>query len=222
MSDLLLPLEWFVIEYTRGDLLGWICAWFSLMPFVILIVLGTLCLFRRDIHIIHILMGQVMNEGLNLIFKFYWRELRPNNKRKDYGMPSSHAQFMGYILAYLIALLRYHVRFTEGSSRSLPISEKVLKGICFTMLISVSFLVIFGRVYLNYHTPSQVLVGFICGTMMGNLWFYIYQQCLQWGWIDRLCRLTLAERLMIKNLANVPNPLRYEYDMYRKMQKKRE
>jgi dolichyldiphosphatase len=116
MSSPLVPLQWFFVEYTEEDVLGWICAWFSLMPFLILIIFVTLCLFRRDIHIIYILIGQVLNEGFNILFKFYWKEMRPSMKRQDYGMPSSHAQFMGYITAYLIVLLRYHVRLEGGSS----------------------------------------------------------------------------------------------------------
>lgn len=37
----------------------------------------------------------------------------------------------------------------------------------------VATLVTFSRIYLQYHTISQVFCGFLAGTTMGIVWFYI-------------------------------------------------
>lgn len=38
---------------------------------------------------------------------------------------------------------------------------------------TVAFLVSFGRIYLQYHTMSQVIVGTVIGTFVGVVWFSI-------------------------------------------------
>ena len=236
MSNPKEALDWFYIEYAAGDTIGWLLASFSLTPFVIVVALLTLCVFRRDVHVMYIFTGQVINEWMNSIFKLIFKRQRPKgSQRKDYGMPSAHAQFMGYIMTYLILLLIYHVRFSETkkttsrnndhnnaeirqslASATLPLSEKFIKGVSISFVIGTSMAVILSRIYLNYHNLEQVLVGVLLGSQIGLTWFLLYQFLLNRGWIDQFCRWRLARMFLIKNLAHIPNPLRHEYYMYQR------
>jgi dolichyldiphosphatase len=251
MSDSKTALDWFYIEYPTGDTIGWLCAGFALMPFAVVIALVTLCVFRRDIHVMYIFVGQVINELMNSIFKQIFKRQRPiGSQRVDYGMPSDHAQFMGYIMTYTILLLVYHVRFCETAKRlattasmtnpdrrdngpsnavaatssrhqlstpaSLPFSENFVKGIAVCFVTAVSMVVLMSRVYLNYHNVKQVLVGVLLGCQIGFVWFLLYQFLLRQGWIDSICQWKLAQMFLIRNLAHIPNPLRYEYYIYQR------
>lgn len=82
-------------------------------------------------------------------------------KGKGYGMPSSHAQFMFFFATYIG--LWICVRNTY-----LP---KVQKTGALAALWAVAASVASSRVYLQYHTPKQVLVGVSAGVVIGVLWF---------------------------------------------------
>lgn len=77
------------------------------------------------------------------------------SERKDYGMPSSHAQFVGYLygnvdeLVKLVWLPGWLVR---------------LATLVVTVLVPVS------RVYLEYHYEGQVLIGLMLGYAFATLW----------------------------------------------------
>ena len=102
------------IEYPKGDLVGFVLAWASLVPIFLLVSFTTLILFNRDLHTIAYLLGILFNEALNWCLKHAIKEQRPVRGREilftKYGMPSSHAQFMGFFSAYLalFLLIRVH------------------------------------------------------------------------------------------------------------------
>jgi hypothetical protein len=59
-------------------------------------------------------MGTAVNEVLNIILKHIFCEARPlarNSLYTEYGMPSSHSQFMWFFATYcaLFILIRYHI-----------------------------------------------------------------------------------------------------------------
>lgn len=113
-----------------GDLFGKLLAVISLVPFAIITGFITLILFRRDLHTvsnciilvnliyyphklyiyIHLsqlqiafFSGIIINEGINFILKHTIREVRPMKRDSlytEYGMPSTHAQFMWFFAAY--------------------------------------------------------------------------------------------------------------------------
>ena len=108
---------------------------------------------------------------------------------KGYGMPSSHAQFLAYFATSLslFLLLRHHPPAQHYRSER-PYSHKPLnlpQKISLSLLTSVlAAAVAASRVYLNYHTPTQVLVGCIAGVVSGLSWF-VFTECLRrMGWLE--------------------------------------
>ena len=79
-------------------------------------------------------------------------------ERHDYGMPSSHAQFMGFLMAVFDFLVEFTV------FRHLP------RWLAYVIAFSGSGLVCYARVYLGYHSVRQVAVGFFLGMTLGTLW----------------------------------------------------
>lgn len=108
-----------------GDLFGKLLALISLVPFAIIAGFITLILFRRDLHTVSnkwdisflhrislyktylfqitFFSGTIINEFINFIIKHTICEARPMRRNTvfiEYGMPSTHAQFMWFFAAY--------------------------------------------------------------------------------------------------------------------------
>ncbi len=131
-------ISFFLVEHEQGDIFGFLLAWCCYAPpFIIAIqtaVLMTLLLQSRTtvsgrsgkpsraIKLASmLLLGQLLNEALNLVLKNIIKQERPesrfririklllqltllylctyvdNHGFKDYGMPSSHSQFMAFL-----------------------------------------------------------------------------------------------------------------------------
>lgn len=108
------PLSITYITYVQDDKLGKILALASLAPILIIVLEVAFIIAphqssaKRRVAVM-LLVGQLINEGINAVLKEYFREPRPLGSDKlDYGMPSSHSQFMGY----LAAIAPFFVEFT--------------------------------------------------------------------------------------------------------------
>jgi len=121
---------------------------------------------------------------------------------KGYGMPSSHAQFLAYFAVYatLFLLFRHKPRpIVKGSTHS-PLLTSQRIWISFLLLL-VAAAVAESRIYLNYHTPKQVLVGVIAGTTCAIGWFSVIQY-LRWsGRFDRFLDSSAAQSIKIRDLT---------------------
>lgn len=136
--------------------------------------------------------GTLLNELINKILKHWIKEPRPVDRLhigEEYGMPSSHSQFIWFFSIYvtLFVLLRYRhfyifnylkfyfkilSRLHHMNNNSLPFERAgrllvVLSCWCMSILVCIS------RTYLQYHTCSQVIVGSIIGLITGASWFSV-------------------------------------------------
>lgn len=103
---------------------------------------------------------------------------------KGYGMPSSHAQFMTYfsLSLTLFLLLRHHPPSPhpyKHTPLSLPI--RILLSLA-TSLLAIA--VALSRIYLNYHTPNQVLAGCVAGAVSAVGWFGVTEVGRREGWVE--------------------------------------
>ena len=96
------------VEYLENDQIGKIFAVFSLLPLAIVIVFITAFFFRRDLHTLTFGLGVIINYVVNVALKKYIAAPRPRIRSvqfEEYGMPSSHSQFMWFCSFYLILML---------------------------------------------------------------------------------------------------------------------
>jgi len=113
------------------------------------------------------LLGQLSCEAVNFALKRLVKESRPKQMHgRGYGMPSSHAQFSSFFAVYLFLLL---LRRGLGG-RELPRWRR--NGYALVSVVG-SGLVAGSRVYLNYHTPKQVVVGYLAGTVCALGWYVV-------------------------------------------------
>ena len=93
------------VEYLEGDTVGKLFAIFSLLPLAIVIVFATAFFFRRDLHTLTFGIGVIVNYAVNTGLKKYIAQPRPKVRSvqfEEYGMPSSHSQFMWFCSAYMV------------------------------------------------------------------------------------------------------------------------
>ena len=110
-------------------------------------------------------------------------------------MPSSHAQFATFfsVSLTLFLLLRHTPPSSPLSQRDrityknpeyyhapLTISQRaLLSGLVLLLAVAISS----SRIYLEYHTPLQVLVGCGAGTVSAAFWFIVTWWLRREGWV---------------------------------------
>ncbi|KAI9101206.1 dolichyldiphosphatase 1-like protein [Phlyctochytrium arcticum] len=187
------------VQFDENDPYGAIMAYASLSPIAIIISYCTLIAFRRDVATIFLLIGQLSNEAVNFSAKKIIREARPTEYLgKGYGMPSSHAQFVSFFAVYL----------TIYSIRRLTFRNLAWKPLISLSVLSLALLVAYSRVHLTYHSPRQVIVGIIVGSVFAGIWFALTDAIF-------LPALNLnhpvARWLLLKDTRDIPNILDFEY-----------
>ncbi|XP_053607666.1 dolichyldiphosphatase 1-like [Plodia interpunctella] len=203
------PLALTLVEYPKGDLIGKFFAFISLSPFGIGAGFIALILFRRDLHTIVFFLGTLLNELLNIILKHIICEARPiarGNLYNEYGMPSSHAQFVWFFNVYVLYFVVIRLHHINNNSIISALWRVIIVGGCTTLALLVSI----GRVYLHYHTTSQVVVGGFVGFIFATLWFLIVHRVFT-PLFPQLVSLKFFEMLMIRDTTLIPNVLWFEY-----------
>uniref|UniRef100_A0A7S3AJC8 Dolichyldiphosphatase n=1 Tax=Haptolina ericina TaxID=156174 RepID=A0A7S3AJC8_9EUKA len=198
------PFSLTYVSYTPGDKVGLLCALLALAPVFIIVAYATLFVSRREAHLIWMLIGQLLNVALNAALKAAIGQPRPPGADHDgMGMPSDHAQFMGFWACYGALFLAIHVpRLGRSGWRSL-----LILAMCVLALAVAA-----SRVYLGYHTVAQISVGLGVGSAVSFVWFAMYttwlRPCLG-AWVSNsaVCRY-----LLIRDAAHIDDLLTFEYD----------
>ncbi|XP_066975722.1 dolichyldiphosphatase 1-like isoform X1 [Macrobrachium rosenbergii] len=196
------------VEYPEGDRIGQLLAISSLTPLAIIVGFVTLILFRRDLHTIVFFAGALLNEAVNLVMKRIIAEPRPLTRKglyTEHGMPSSHSQMMWFFSSYSILFLIFRLRHINSSG--LELIWKVLVALS---LIATAVVVAYSRVYLLYHTWSQIIWGAVIGVMLGVSWFSFTHLVLS-PFFPTVASWRISERLMIRDTSLIPNIMWFEY-----------
>jgi dolichyldiphosphatase len=117
---------------------------------------------------------------------------------KGYGMPSSHSQFVAFFSVSLsLFLLLRHQTTHHTSYRPSTFSERLLVAL---LACLCAILVAVSRVYLSYHTPKQVWVGFGAGISFALAWFAFTTYLRSARWIDWGLGLEISRNLRFRDL----------------------
>lgn len=108
-------------------------------------------------------------------------------------MPSSHAQYAFYFATYLTLFLLLRQTPSPNSSPH-PILLSLL------LLLSAS-LVAYSRIYLTYHTSSQVLVGCTAGAGCALAWFCATAMARRMGVVEGVLEGEVMRWLKMRDLV---------------------
>ncbi|XP_011689182.1 PREDICTED: dolichyldiphosphatase 1-like isoform X1 [Wasmannia auropunctata] len=201
------PLSLTLVEYPRGDVFGLFFAVISQMPLAIIVGFVTLVLFRRDLHTIAFAIGLAINECINYVLKHTIRQPRPMKRDglyTEYGMPSTHAQFMWFFAAYATLFIYFRLNY------NCTIVERFWRTIVAIGCIVTAILVTYGRVYLLYHSNTQIFCGALIGIALGAAWFIIMHTILT-PFFPIVVSWRISEFLLLRDTTLIPNVLWFEY-----------
>lgn len=209
--ELWVPVTFTHVEYPKGDGLGKLLAWCSLLPSFTVISFIPIILLRRDLTTIYFYLGMFVNEFTNLVLKRIIAEPRPPRTANTelwsvHGMPSSHSQFAGYFTLFVILLFYIRIKVVTFI---IPLA-KIWKHVLVVVSILVSAAVCYSRYYLKYHTCSQVWVGVVVGAVVAALWFAFLEKFVG-PYFPIIASLPICEMLLIKDYSLIPNALWCEY-----------
>lgn len=112
-------------------------------------------------------------------------------------MPSSHSQFVAFFAVFITLFLFF--RHNPGFSTASPTT--------FIQRIGVSVLACIGaaavstsRIYLNYHTPGQVLAGCGVGVIFALIWFHLGTLLRRNGWVGWFLETELSRFGRVRDL----------------------
>lgn len=205
------PLSLTFVEYPKGNVFGKLLALFSLTPFVILSGFISLILFRRDLHTITFFIGVLFNEICNTVLKHILREPRPlarntNLLYSEYGMPSSHSQFMWFFASYMLYFTFIRLQYANSKA----FKEFFWKVAGAVLCIAIACIVSYSRIFLQYHTWKQVIYGALFGIIIGTIWFIIINVVLT-PYFPTVISWKISELFLLRDTTLIPNVLWFEY-----------
>lgn len=131
-----------------------------LSKWVVAALFGSVLLLRHDGAALWAVIGSVSNSALSVALKRILNQERPvATLRSDPGMPSSHAQSISFISAFTLFSL---IEWLGTNELSLFLT---------TLILALASYFTWLRVSQKLHTPSQVVVGAIVGSLYSTLWY---------------------------------------------------
>ncbi|KAF4471389.1 dolichyldiphosphatase [Fusarium albosuccineum] len=195
------------VYYDPHDKLSLICAYLALLPQALCVVYATLVLFTREVEVALMFAGQLACEAINFALKRLIKEERPRRIHgKGYGMPSSHAQFVAFwsVSLALFLLVRHRPpkvlrgRAQSSVHRPWSVPERLAVSVAGAVIAAVTA---WSRVYLNYHTARQVIVGCVAGVISAVGWFVIVAVVRQTGWLGWALETRLSRAFRVRDLV---------------------
>jgi dolichyldiphosphatase len=117
-------------------------------------------------------------------------------------MPSSHAQFVSYfaVSLTLFLLLRHKPHAPNTSTTHIPTST-IERLALSTLVFAGAAAVAQSRIYLSYHTETQVLVGCCTGAAFAILWYIVNTYLRHSGWLDWALDTSIAKFFRLRDLV---------------------
>jgi len=138
---------------------------------LILFIISSLILYTKPVLYSYYLVGLVFNTILNMVLKETFKDPRPEEDIKVieialhkgkrissdvYGMPSAHAQNMGFSTMFI-----YYATKSETWT---------------TFYFIVSVITMLQRYVFKNHTIAQVIIGFAVGCSVGYMFYYFFEK----------------------------------------------
>jgi len=195
------------VEYQEGDPLGMLFAMYSLLPPIIVIVFITSFIIRRDLHTLTYGVGVIVNYAANYGLKQYFAEPRPlvrSIQFNEFGMPSTHSQFMWFVSTYMALFIAFRLHHKPACM------EILWKLVWVVLCLTSAWMMSYSRVYLEYHTTAQVVWGGVAGGAMAFLWFLLTQLVFTplYPWV---AGWSISEFFLLRDTTSIPNIFWFEY-----------
>ena len=141
-------------------------------------------------------------------------------KAKGYGMPSSHAQFVAFFSVYLTLFLLFrHSPHPSDTHTPTTLNQRILLA-AWSFVFAAT--VCTSRVYLQYHTVNQVLVGCFVGVFTAVAWFGVTTVARRNGWIQRALESRELMMLRVRDLVVEEDLAESGWERWKNVSKRRQ
>ncbi len=144
------------------------------------------------------------------LFAFVSDSLFKSGNHGKFGMPSDHSQHIFFIATFFILLVVNRLYYKTNNKSY----QYVVKGVLVLAAEVTALLVSYSRVYLEYHTVEQVVVGGVIGTISGAIWFFLVHYVFS-PYFHMITNWKVSEYLMIRDYTHIPNVLLFQYKVER-------
>lgn len=123
-------------------------------------------LWRHDEMVAWCIVGSVLNSVFSKLLKRLLNQSRPDTAfglKSDPGMPSSHAQSMGFLATYSVLI----ILASNG-----PSTQSIVMA---TSIVATSMFLSWLRTATGLHTPEQVVVGGFVGSLAAIGWGWLWE-----------------------------------------------
>eukprot|EP01097_Dermamoeba_algensis_P006089 TRINITY_DN383_c0_g1_i1.p1 TRINITY_DN383_c0_g1~~TRINITY_DN383_c0_g1_i1.p1 ORF type:complete len:244 (-),score=51.88 TRINITY_DN383_c0_g1_i1:279-974(-) len=200
------PFKFTYVTYVEDDLLSLYFAFSSLYPVLIVTSFFSLCLFTRELQTCYFFLGQLLNEALALTLKELIKQPRPHTDLllKDYGMPSSHAQFMSFFTSYVFFSFFFSQRVTFQN----PFGKYLILAVLLFLTGSTAY----SRLEMKYHSLEQVVAGHLIGILTAFVWFLTGKAIITPYVFPFFENTRLFKFFYLRDSSSIPNLLKFQYD----------
>lgn len=197
MTSNYIPFDHTYIVYDPDRIWTLVLALSSILPILLLVYIFSWFVVTRELECCIVAAGQVVNDFVSTLLKQLIRFDRPVNgmifkkeSRLLYGMPSSHSQFIAFFAMYFILKMKYQWPY--------KINALYDTGAKLLLLIA-TLLITYSRLFFEYHTFNQILVGLLLGYFVAA-WYFIFVSLLRdYGILDWLLSWKLFKLLQMKD-----------------------
>mmetsp|Transcript_11488 Transcript_11488/g.33860 ORF Transcript_11488/g.33860 Transcript_11488/m.33860 type:complete len:230 (-) Transcript_11488:1879-2568(-) len=175
------PFSLTYITYDSEDQLGPLWALLSLAPPFCVAALATVTVVSRDLRSAFVLLGLVSTSILCALLKKVLRQPRPQNHHgvhgllddaHEGGMPSNHTAFVFFAAVFCTL---FAVRRCSRMRGPNALCRLVKRWVPMIGAWAIAFGCGYSRVHLGYHTWDQVFAGAAAGSIVGVLFFKMYE-----------------------------------------------
>ncbi|KAI8352143.1 phosphatidic acid phosphatase type 2/haloperoxidase, partial [Choanephora cucurbitarum] len=114
-------------------------------------------LYLQSVHVVYFTCCAILTTLIAKVLKEVIRQPRPSSEKISYGMPSSHSTAISFFTVYLQCVV-WH--------------RDVMTQVMMSLFHCFSLAVIWSRVRLGHHTPTQVIAGTCLGYLCAMISFY--------------------------------------------------
>lgn len=193
-------LEFALVKHFDHSTASVLLAFLTFVPPVLVAMLVLVCALKRELETFNALAGICLNSAFGASLKRIIKQPRPlESAISGYGMPSSHAMFMSFVLIYA------SLWFTS------PRVQRPYKALYVSSLIVLAFAVTYSRLHLRVHSIEQLCAGVLLGGLTGALWHVLSEAYTRPLLFNKVEESAFGRLFYLRDTGGIPNLHEFEY-----------
>lgn len=176
-------------------------------PIAFVIALTSLIFFKREIETIFVFLGLLIQPLIISIIKKFFAQSRPLRSKYFFddleldhlsgGMPSNHSHFLFFLFVTIDLIVK---------TKNVWYRRTLTFGTLFLALCVAT-----SRVFFEFHSTEQVVVGALFGTISGFIWRKFFQILSKSSFFKRLQHSWIGNQLYLRSISEIEDVLEFDH-----------